>query len=579
MVAVADLHAFITLLEGEGELRRVTAEVDPHLEITEIADRCVKSGGPALLFERVRGAGLPVAINLFASDRRMALALGVEDLGQVAERIRSLLGLVKRRPGGVWGALGLLPELRPLLSMSPRRLTGRAPVQEVVWRGGDVDLRRLPVLTCWPGDAGPFITLPQVITADPDTGQRNVGVYRMQVHGPRALGLHWERHKGGAAHYRVARETGRAIPVAAAIGGDPASVYAAGAPLPEGLDEYVFAGFLRGAPVELCRAVSVPLDVPARAEIIIEGFVAADELVREGPFGDHTGFYDAGGPYPVMRVTAVTMRRDPVYLTTVVGRPPSEEHWLLGRTSERLFLPLLQAVFPEIADVHVPAEGVANNLVFVALHKRYPGQAYKVAYGLWAVGLLALSKVVVVVDDWVPVQQPAAAWWAALANCDPGRDVLIARGPGSVLDHALAAFSFGGKMVIDGTRKWPEEAGARAAAWPEPIFMEPAVVEAVTRRWETYGIGPDPGRTAPWAPSAPVGAGGRATPWSGAPEVGVPAGPGWTAAAETATEVTAPGESGAPAGPADLGAGVEDGRGPDGRPNVGSEGGDGRRGR
>ncbi len=513
-MAVADLREFIALLEREGELRRVTVEVDPRLEITEIADRCAKSGGPALLFERVRGSALPVAINLFASDRRMALALGVRDVEEVAGRLRALLQLPKRRPKGLWGALGLLPELRPLLGVAPRRMAGRAPVQEVLWRGEEVDLRRLPLLTCWPRDAGPFVTLAQVITRDPETGERNVGIYRLQLHGPRALGLHWERHKGGAAHFQRARGGGCTLPVAAAIGGDPASVYAAGAPLPDGFDEYAFAGFLRGEPVELTPGVSVDLDVPARAEIVIEGTVEPDDLAAEGPFGDHTGFYDPGGPYPVLRVTAVTMRRHPVYLTTVVGRPPMEEHWLLGRTSERLFLPLLQAVFPEVVDVHAPPEGAASNLVFVALRKRYPGHAYKVAYGLLSMGLLALSKVVVVVDEWVQVHEPASAWWAALASCDPARDVLLAKGPGSVLDHAISSFSFGGKMVIDGTAKWPEEVGPRAALWPEPIFMDPDVVEGVSRRWSEYGLGPDPG---PTASRRPEPAHGR---WSGAPDPG-----------------------------------------------------------
>lgn len=512
-MAVSDLREFLALLEREGELRRVRAEVDPRHEVAEVVDRCVKSGGPALLFERVRGSALPVAAGVFASERRMALALGVADLEQAADRLRAVLGMLRRPPRGPWGALGLLPELKPLLAMAPRRVAGRPPVQEVVWRGDEVDLRRLPLLTCWPGDAGPFVTLPQVITADPETGGRNVGVYRLQLHGPRRLGLHWERHKGGAGHYARARAAGRPLEVAVAIGGDPASIYAAGAPLPEGIDEYAFAGFLRGRPVELCRAVSVGLDVPAHAEIAIEGTVDPDELEREGPFGDHTGFYDPGGPYPVLRVSAVTMRRDAIYLATVVGPPPSEEHWLLGRTSERLFLPLLQALFPEIADVHSPPEGLGTHLVFVALRKRFPGHAFKVAYGLWGLGLLALTKVIVVVDDWVPVQDARTAWWAALANCDPARDVLVARGPGSVLDHALSAFSYGGKMVLDGTAKWPEEAGARGAAWPEPVAMDPETVAAVSRRWGEYGIGPDPG---------PVGLRPRARAavarWTGEPE-------------------------------------------------------------
>lgn len=512
--AFADLPAFLEALERAGELRRVAAPVDPELEIAEIVDRTVKSGGPALLFEQVRGSDLPVAVGLFASERRMALAFEVEHLRSLGERVRALLAMVQRPPQGLAGLLALLPALRPLLSMPPRRFSGAAPVQEVVWRDEAVDLRRLPLLRCWPGDAGRFVTLPQVITADPDSGARNVGVYRLQLHGPRALGLHWERHKGGAGHYARARAAGRPIEVAVALGGDPASTYAAGAPLPEGIDEYAFAGFLRQRPVELCRAVSVDLDVPARAELVIEGVVDPEELAAEGPFGDHTGFYDAGGPYPVLRVRALTMRRRAIYPAAVVGRPPSEDHWLLGVTSEAIFLPVIQAVFPEIVDLHVPPEGVANNLVFVSVRKRFPGHAYKVAYGLLGLGLLALAKVIVVVDDWVSVQNPAEAWWAALCQCDPGRDVLVGRGPGSVLDHALDGFSFGGKLILDGTRKWPEELGARrGGAWPEPIAMDAAVVAAVTRRWREYGIGPDPGPTGARAPSA-------APAWSGEPGPG-----------------------------------------------------------
>lgn len=512
-VAFADLRGFIDALERAGELRRVTAPVDPDLEIAEIVDRSVKGYGPALLFERVTGSDLPLCAGLFASERRMAVAFGVDDLAAAGARLRSLLGTIQRPPKGLSGLLGLLPQLRPLLALPPRRLAGPAPVQEIVLRGEQIDLGRLPLLRCWPGDAGRFITLPQVVTADPDTGARNVGVYRLQLHGPRALGLHWERHKGGAAHYARARATGKPIEVAVVLGGDPLTIFAAGAPLPEGIDEYAFAGFLRGQPVELCRALTVGLDVPARAELVIEGTVDPDELRAEGPFGDHTGFYDPGGPYPVLRVNAVTLRRDAIYPAAVVGRPPSEDHWLLGHAGEAVFLPLIQAVLPEVADFHAPAEGVANNLLLVSMRKRFPGHAYKVAYGLLGLGLLSLSKVIVVVDEWVSVREPGQAWWAALCNCDPGRDVLLGRGPGSVLDHALEGFSFGGKMIIDGTRKWPEEvggAGASRRVWPEPVVMDPAVVAAVSRRWLEYGIGPDPGPTGARAPAA-------GPSWSGEP--------------------------------------------------------------
>jgi 4-hydroxy-3-polyprenylbenzoate decarboxylase len=514
-MAYTDLRAFLQALEAAGELRRVSVEVDPDLEVAEIVDRLSKAGGPAVLFERVRGSDLPLCVNLFGSARRMALALGVGDVAEVAERLRALAGLFRRRPRGVRGWLAVLPDLRGLAAMPPRHVVGPAPVQQVVLRGEAVDLRRLPLLRCWPGDGGRFLTLPQVVTADPETGERNVGVYRLQLHGPRELGLHWERHKGGAAHYARARAADRPIEVAVVLGGDPATTFAAAAPLPEGLDEYAFAGFLRGRPVELCRAATVDLEVPAHAEIVIEGTVDPRELRREGPFGDHTGFYDPGGPYPVLRVTAVTMRRDAVCPAVVTGRPPMEEYWLLGYTSERLFLPLIQLLWPEVTDVHAPPEGVATNLLFVALRKRYPGHAHKVAFALLGLGLLALTKVVVVVDDWVDLRRPGEAWWAALCNCDPARDALVLRGPGSVLDHSLEGFGFGGKLLIDGTRKWPEELGSRARAphWPEPVTMDPAVVERVTRRWAEYGLGPDPGPTGARAPVAAFGAG-----WSGEPE-------------------------------------------------------------
>lgn len=484
-MAYRDLREFLADLERTGELRRVSAEVDARLEITEISDRIVKRGGPALLFERVRGKAMPVAINLFGSLRRMAMALGVNDLREVAQRLEALLALPRRRPRGLWEGLSLLPQLAELLRYPPRTVRGAGPVQELVRQGQDVDLGELPVLTCWPGDAGPFITLPMVITRDPETGERNVGMYRLQVHDRQTLGLHWQRHKGGAwQHQRARRRQGR-MEVAVALGGDPATMYAASAPLPEGLDEFTFAGFLRREPLELVKAKTVDLEVPAHAEIVLEGYTDPGEPGRqEGPFGDHTGFYSLADEYPVLHVTAITRRRDAIYPATVVGRPPMEDYFL-GYATERIFLPLIRAVLPEIVDLHMPAEGVFHNLVFVAIEKRYPGHAYKVAHALWGLGLMMLAKVIVVVDSWVDVQSPAEAWWAALANLDPERDVLIARGPTDVLDHAARQPAFGGKMVLDGTAKWPEEG---APVWPEPIAMDEATRQLVDRRWQEYGL-------------------------------------------------------------------------------------------
>ncbi|MBX6376950.1 MAG: menaquinone biosynthesis decarboxylase [Clostridia bacterium] len=479
-----NLRQFIQHLEASGELRRVTEPVSPRLEITEITDRIVKRGGPALLFENVEGSDLPVVINLFGSRRRVSWALGVEDVEELASRLETLFDLEGIR-GGPLAAFSLLPRLQDLRSLAPRRVRS-APCQEVVQTGDQVDLRRLPVLTCWPGDAGPFITLPLVITRDPETGRVNVGMYRLQVLDGRTTAVHWQRHKTGARHFAKARATGRRLEVAVALGGDPALIYAATAPLPDALDEYAFAGLLRRRPVEVVPARTVDLEVPAQAEIVLEGYVdPAEPLVTEGPFGDHTGFYSLEDDYPVFHVTAVTSRRDPLYPTTIVGRPPMEDYWL-GFATERIFLPLVRLMLPEVVDYHMPAEGVFHNLVFVSIQKQYPGQAFKVANGLWGLGLLSLAKVIVVCDEDVNVQDPFEVRWVALNNIDPQRDVRFTAGPVDVLDHASSHFTFGTKMVIDATRKWPEEGFTRR--WPERIRMSREVVELVDRKWRLYGL-------------------------------------------------------------------------------------------
>lgn len=481
-----NLGEFIAFLEGAGELRRVTVSVDRRLEITEIADRVMKRGGPALLFTSVRGSRLPVAINLFGTRRRMAWALGVEDVEEVARRVEDLLQLPRRGQGGFLSKLSLLPRLAEMASYGPRHVRS-GPVQEVVAEGEAVDLDALPVLTCWPGDAGPFITLPLVITRDPETGERNVGMYRVQVLDRRTVALHWQRHKTGARHFDKARRLGQRLEVAVALGGDPALIYSATAPLPDGVDEVVFAGFLRRAGVPLAPARTVDLEVPAEAEIVIEGYVdPAEPPVVEGPFGDHTGFYSLPDRYPAMHVTAVTMRGNAVYPATIVGRPPMEDYWL-GHATERIFLPLIRLTLPEVVDLHMPAEGVFHNLVFVAIDKQYPGHAFKVASGLWGLGLMSLAKVIVVLDGDVNVQDPAEAWWVALNNIDPERDVRFTMGPMDVLDHASRAFTYGSKMVVDATRKWEEEGFSRP--WPDRIRMSADVVELVSCRWQEYGLG------------------------------------------------------------------------------------------
>jgi len=454
-----NLRAYLEALERRGELHRVRVPVSAELEIAEIADRVVKAGGPALLFERVVGKDFPVAIGLFGTRARTAFALGVEDLDELARKVEALLALEPGK-GGLSALLGLLPKLPLLRGFFPRRVR-RAPVQEVVWRGEEVDLRRLPVLKCWPLDGGPFLTLPLVITKDPETGELNLGMYRMQVLDRRSTAMHWQWHKVGRRHLEKAKRLGRRLEVAVALGGDPVLTYAATAPLPPlpGVSEFHLAGFLRGAPIELAKGVTVDLPVPAEAEFVLEGYIDPEEpLVEEGPFGDHTGFYTPVDLYPRFHVTALTHRKGAIYPATIVGVPPMEDAYLIEAT-ERLFLPALRLVLPEVVDYHMPPEGVAHNWVNVSLRKAYPGQAYKVAYGMLGLGQMMFAKVIVAVDADVPVKPGFAALLEALKHALPGRDTLLLRGPVDVLDHSSRAFAFGGKLVIDGTRKLPEEGG------------------------------------------------------------------------------------------------------------------------
>jgi 4-hydroxy-3-polyprenylbenzoate decarboxylase len=496
-MTVDNLRDFLTALEGAGELIRIARPVAARLEISEITDRCSKSagGGPALLFERPvldngEESDIPVGINLFGSMRRMAMALGVEDLNDIGARIEQLIKL--KVPEGWREKLALLPKIAEIAKYPPRTVSGKPPCQEVVWREGEIDLGRLPIITCWPDDGGPYLTLPQVITRDPKTGVRNVGMYRVQVLERDLLAMHWQRHKVGAAHWREMAARGAKMPVAMALGGDPPSIYSASAPLPPNVDEYIFAGFLRRKPVTLARAVSNDLMVPAEAEIVIEGYIdPAEALVTEGPFGDHTGFYSLADFYPAVHVTAVTMRRSPVFPATIVGRPPMEDYYL-GHATERIFLPLLRMNVPEIVDYHMPAEGIFHNLVFVSIDKQYPGQAWKVINGLWGMGLMSLAKLIVVVDKDVDVQDPEEAWWVALNHIDPERDVRFTMGPIDVLDHASRAFTYGSKMGIDATTKWKEEGFDRE--WPERIEMDAETKARVDAMWGELGISLKPRR-------------------------------------------------------------------------------------
>jgi 4-hydroxy-3-polyprenylbenzoate decarboxylase len=454
-----NLSAFLAELERRNELIRVKEPVSSELEITEIADRMVKHGGPALLFENVEGKDFPVVIGLYGTAARTALAMGVPRLDALAERVAKLIQLEPGR-GGLKALMGLLPKLGELKGFFPRRVRG-GPVQEVVLQGDQVDLARIPVLKCWPLDGGPFITLPIVITKDPETGEPNLGMYRMQVLDRHSTAMHWQLHKVGRKHYDTAKRLGKRLEVAVALGGDPILIYAATAPVPPipGVSEFNLAGFLRGSPVELTRGVTVDLPVPAEAEFVLEGYIdPSEEMVVEGPFGDHTGFYTLEDLYPRFHVTAVTHRKNAVYPATIVGRPPMEDAYLI-EASERLFLPAARLILPEIADYHMPPAGVAHNWVNVSIKKAYPGQAYKVANGLLGLGQMMFAKMMVVLDEGAPLKPGLDGLIEALKHAVPGRDTLVSRGPMDVLDHSSRAMGYGGKLIVDGTRKLGEEGG------------------------------------------------------------------------------------------------------------------------
>jgi 4-hydroxy-3-polyprenylbenzoate decarboxylase len=482
MAPPADLRAWISLLEREGELVRVAAEVDPELEITEITDRTVKAGGPALLFENVKGSERPLLINQFGTERRMCMAFDAPSLDAVAERVSDVLEM--QPPQGLVEKVRGLQKLKSIADSRPRTVR-RGACQEIVLTGDDAMLDALPIQKCWPDDAAPFITLPAVITHDPRDGTRNVGMYRMQKLGPRATAMHWQIHKDGRADYLA---TDGKIEVAVALGLDPITTYSASAPLPKHVDELMLAGFLRGAPVDLVRAKTVGIEVPANAEIVLEGFIDKDEVTDEGPFGDHTGYYTPSEPFPVFHLTAITMRRDAIYPSIVVGKPPAEDAWL-GKATERIFLPAVKLTVPEIVDFDLPVAGAFHNCCIVSIRKAYPGHAQKVMHAVWGLGMLSLTKAIVVVDEWVDVHDYEEVVFRMGANVDPKRDVLITEGPLDHLDHAPTLQFFGGKIGIDATHKSPAE-GARE--WPSEIEMTAEVKELVDRRWDEYGIRLDP---------------------------------------------------------------------------------------
>jgi 4-hydroxy-3-polyprenylbenzoate decarboxylase len=531
-MAYDDLRDWIKRLDKAGELKRIAAEVSPHLEMAEIADRAAKlhrhhptkAGGPALLFENVTGhPGACVLMNQFGSERRMRLALNVDSLDDIAARIETLLH--PATPATLLDKLKLLPTLKEVSSFFPKVVPAKSALcKEVILTGKDIDLNKLPILQTWPGDAGKFITLPCVVTRDPRTAKRNVGMYRMQVYDGQTTGMHWQRQKVAAEHFRdhlraaapdaataveimsitgggstsaeapgapsfaqqtISRIKDSRMEVAVAIGTDPAITFSAIVPAPPDVEEYLIAGFLRGAPVELVKAETVDLEVPAHAEYILEGYVELGELRSEGPFGDHTGFYTLPDEYPVFHLTAITHRKDPIYAATIVGKPPMEDAWM-GKAVERIFLPLMKLTLPEIVDINLPPEGVFHNLMIVSIRKSYPGHARKVMNGIWAMGQAMFTKVIIVVDEDCDVQDIAEVTLRATNNIDPERDIQFTLGPVDSLDHASRLPNFGSKMGIDATCKWPAEGFTRP--WPQMLSMPPEVKAKVDALWKKLGI-------------------------------------------------------------------------------------------
>jgi 4-hydroxy-3-polyprenylbenzoate decarboxylase len=480
-----DLREFIRALEKNKELKRIPFEVDPILEITEFADRAVKTGGPALLFEKPKGFQIPVLINSMASMRRMEIAMQVDNVDEVAARIVEFLEMSKNRPEGLVGKLKMLPKLAEMGSFFPKAVT-KAPCQEVV-KTENFSLLDYPILKCWPDDGGHYITLPLVFSKNPETGKRNCGMYRIQVYDERTTGMHWQTHKQGAEHYRRLMAEGKTtrMEVAVAIGCDPATMYSAILPLPPELDEMMISGFLRGEAVEMVKCKTVDIEVPAESEIVLEGYVTLGELRTEGPFGDHTGFYSLADDYPVFHVTCITQRKEPIYACTIVGPPPMEDFYM-GKAIERIFLPLMRLQLPEVRDICMPAEGVFHNLMLISIRKSYPGHARKVMSAIWGLGQAMFTKCIVVVDEEVDVQNVSEVAWKALNNIDPERDTQFTLGPVDSLDHASRLVNFGSKMGIDATRKWAGEGFTRN--WPDVITMTPSVKQRVDELWKKAGL-------------------------------------------------------------------------------------------
>lgn len=476
-----NLKDFINFLESKNELVRISEEIDPVLEIAEITDRVSKARGPALLFENVKGSTFPLVINLFGSYQRMSWALGYEDMEIAAEKLREIFKT--EPPDNFWEKLKMIPKAAQIAKALPK-VTKTAPCQEIVW--DEVDLNKLPILKCWPDDGGKFITLPMVITKDPESGRRNVGLYRMQVLDKTSTAMHWQIHKVGAHHYKLYQQKNQKIPVAVAIGGDPILTYTATAPLPPQVDEFMFAGFLKGERVPMVKCLTQDIEVPASADFILEGYIdPSEDLVDEGPFGDHTGYYTPVEKFPRFHITKITQRKNPTYLTTIVGIPPMEDEFL-GKATERLFLPLVQVTFPEVKDMNLPPEACFHNLCILSIEKSYPGHAQKIMHSLWGMGQMMFCKCFVVVDHDVDVHNTTEILWRVSNNIDPKRDICFVEGPVDHLDHASPRQFIGSKMGIDATRKWKEEGYDRT--WPQDIVMDETTKRHIDAIWNRLKI-------------------------------------------------------------------------------------------
>jgi len=487
-VQYKDLRDFIAQLEQRGELKRIGIEVDPRLEMTEIGDRVLRAGGPALLFEKPKGHAMPVLANLFGTVQRVALGMGEEDPAKLRE-IGRLLAYLKEPepPKGLRDAWEKWPVLKQVLNMAPREVRS-APCQEVVWEGTDVDLARLPIQTCWPGDAGPLITWGLTITRGPHKARQNLGIYRQQVIGRNKLIMRWLAHRGGALDFREHQlaHPGQPFPVCVALGADPATILGAVTPVPDTLSEYQFAGLLRGAKTEVVKAIGSDLQVPASAEIVLEGVIHSGETAPEGPFGDHTGYYNEVERFPVFTVERITLRRDPIYHSTYTGKPPDEPA-ILGVALNEVFVPLLQKQFPEITDFYLPPEGCSYRLACVAMKKQYPGHAKRVMFGVWSfLRQFMYTKFILVTDDDVNVRDWKEVIWAMTTRVDPARDTLIVENtPIDYLDFASPVSGLGSKMGIDATNKWP---GETQREWGRPIAMDAEVKARVDALWQQLGL-------------------------------------------------------------------------------------------